>query len=175
MTCLGFRESSLAQARPNLKRFRVKQNPDNQNKKAEKQPQKANSNRDTHNTNTATSVKANDQTQTINHRPETSNVCAPMTWWEKEPEKFDGKAIDWKDYIVHFEKTAAWNQWSEIEKAQQLSMSLRGVPQKLLGDLSPEVTNDYTKLKDTLAQRFNPKERVTAYRCEFRTRTRRQG
>ena len=51
-------------------------------------------------------------------RPETSNVRAPITRGEKEPKKIDGKAIDWKDYIVQFEKTAAWNQWSEIEKAQ---------------------------------------------------------
>ena len=32
--------------------------------------------------------------------------------------------------------------------------------------------NDYTELKRVLGQRFNPKERVTAYRCEFMARVR---
>ncbi|CAC5412090.1 unnamed protein product [Mytilus coruscus] len=94
---------------------------------------------------------------------------------EKEPEKFDGKSVDWKDYIVHFEQAAKWNNWTESEKVQQLSMSLRGTAQKLLGDLKYSVVNDYTALKDVLAQRFSPKERVTAYRCEFRARKRKPG
>ncbi|VDI07463.1 Hypothetical predicted protein [Mytilus galloprovincialis] len=29
---------------------------------------------------------------------------------EKEPDKFDGRNVDWQDYIVHFEQTAIWNQ-----------------------------------------------------------------
>lgn len=94
---------------------------------------------------------------------------------EKEPEKFDGKSVDWKDYIVQFEQVAAWNNWTEFEKAQQLSMSLRGTAQKLLGDLDCSVVNDYTLLKSMLAQRFNPKERVTASRCEFAARKRKTG
>lgn len=91
---------------------------------------------------------------------------------EKEQEKFDGKSVDWKDYIVHFEQAARWNHWTEREKAQQLSMSLRGAAQKLLGDLSEQDVNDYYALKTILSQRFNPRERVTAYRCEFRARKR---
>ena len=51
-------------------------------------------------------------------------------------------------------------------------MILRGDAQKLLGDLTFSVVNDYTELKRVLGQRFNPKERVTAYRCEFRARVR---
>lgn len=94
---------------------------------------------------------------------------------EKEPEKFDGRNVDWKDYIVHFEQCASWNNWTNFEKAQQLAMSLRGTAQKLLGDLKPEFVHNYDSLKTILAQRFNPKERVTAYRCEFRTRLRKSG
>lgn len=44
----------------------------------------------------------------------------------EEPENYNGKSIDWKDYIVHFEQTARWNSWTDCEKNQQLSMSLRG-------------------------------------------------
>ncbi|KAL3885399.1 hypothetical protein ACJMK2_025462 [Sinanodonta woodiana] len=53
---------------------------------------------------------------------------------EKEPDKFDGKNVEWQDYIVHFEQVAYWNNWNKIERAQQLAMSLRGVAQRLLDD-----------------------------------------
>ncbi|CAC5391537.1 unnamed protein product [Mytilus coruscus] len=118
------------------------------------------------------SPKVSDQSDTVESKGKTGRSKTQITRREKEPEKFDGKSIDWKDYIVHFEKMAVWNQWNECDKAQQLSMSLRGSAQKLLGDLPPEIVNDYSNLKSTLSQRFNPKERVTACRCEFRTRTR---
>ncbi|CAG2241344.1 unnamed protein product [Mytilus edulis] len=98
----------------------------------------------------------------------------PISRREKEPEKFDGKSTDYKDYMVHFEQTATWNGWSDDEKAQQLTMSLRGSAQKILGDLKAEQLKNYEELKKILCQRFNPKERVAAYRCEFRTRIRRQ-
>lgn len=99
---------------------------------------------------------------------------APLMRREKEPDKFDGKSVDWQDYIVHFEQTARWNHWSEIEMAQQLSISLRGTAQKLLGDAKPEILNNYNQLKEMLNQRFAPKERVTAYRVEFNSRMRKK-
>jgi hypothetical protein len=98
----------------------------------------------------------------------------PMTRREKEPEKFDGKSVDWQDYIVHFEQVAAWNGWSEREMTQQLVMCLKGTAQKLLGDLETHQF-DYLEFKNILAQRFHPPERETAYRCEFRTRRRQKG
>ena len=98
----------------------------------------------------------------------------PLVRREKEPDKFDGKSIDWQDYIVHFEQTAQWNGWDDESKAQQLCMSLRGTAQKLLGDAKPSVLSNYALLKEMLTRRFAPKERITAYRCEFNTRTRRK-
>lgn len=50
---------------------------------------------------------------------------------EKEPDKFDGKSVEWQDYEKHFEQVALWNGWSEREKATQLVMSLRGVAERL--------------------------------------------
>jgi hypothetical protein len=94
---------------------------------------------------------------------------------ETQPDKFDGKVVDWRDYVVHFEQVATWNGWSDVEKAQQLTMSLRGTAQKLLGDLTPEQLNNYSTLKYVLEQRFSPIEREAAYRCEFRTRKRQRG
>ncbi|KAL4218975.1 hypothetical protein ACF0H5_021561 [Mactra antiquata] len=87
-----------------------------------------------------------------------------------QPDKFDGKSTEWRDYIVHFESVSNWNGWGTSEKAQQLVMSLRGTAQKLLCELTPELTSDYDKLKEILMNRFNPPERETAYRCEFRNR-----
>jgi hypothetical protein len=55
----------------------------------------------------------------------------------KEPEKFDGQSTDWQDYFVHFENVARWNNWSNIEKAQQLVMSLKGNAQRLLSEFNP--------------------------------------
>ena len=43
---------------------------------------------------------------------------------EKEPDKFDGRNVEWRDNIVHFEKSAMWNNWHDSEKAQQLAMCL---------------------------------------------------
>ena len=91
---------------------------------------------------------------------------------EKEPDKFDGRNVEWRDYIVHFEKVAMWNNWHDSEKAQQLAMCLRGQAQKLLGQLRPSELNDFEQLKRVLTQRYDPQERSVAYRCEFRSRKR---
>ena len=93
---------------------------------------------------------------------------------EKEPDKFDGRNVEWRDYIVHFEQVSAWNTWSDIEKAQQLAMSLRGQAQKLLGELKQGEIHKYEDLKKILSQRYDPQERSVAYRCEFRTRKRKK-
>ena len=92
-----------------------------------------------------------------------------------EPETFDGtSSAEWAEYIIHFEQIAEWNKWSNIQKAKMLSIKLRGEAQKLLGSLSPDQYNDYEILKTTLSHRFNPQERESAYRCEFRNRRRKK-
>lgn len=94
----------------------------------------------------------------------------PLYRKPKEPDTFDGKSTDWPDYIVQFEKVAAWNYWDIFESAQQLVMSLRGIAQKTVSELNPYQLNDYYFLKRTLGQRFNPIERETAHRFEFKNR-----
>jgi hypothetical protein len=49
-------------------------------------------------------------------------------------------------------------------------MSLRGPAQKLLSDLNPIQIHNYQYLLTVLSRRFNPAERETAYRSEFRNR-----
>lgn len=91
---------------------------------------------------------------------------------EKEPDKFDGRSVEWKDFIVQFEHVSLWNRWSVHEKAQQLVMCLRGSAQKMLGDLTYNELNNYDILKSVLSNRFSPAERVFSYRSEFRNRRR---
>lgn len=57
---------------------------------------------------------------------------------EKEPDKFDGRLVEWKDFIVHFEQVSSCNRWTYDEQGQQLVMCLIGEAQKLLGDLTVE-------------------------------------
>ena len=91
-----------------------------------------------------------------------------------EPETFDGSAsgVDIAEYLIHFEQIADWNKWNNDQKAKMLVIKLRGEAQKLLTTLSYLQVMDYSALKQSLIQRFNPKEREITYRCEFRTRIR---
>jgi hypothetical protein len=91
---------------------------------------------------------------------------------ERNPEKFDGDKIEWPDYYKHFETVANWNRWGDQEKAMQLVMSLQGEALRVLGDLSLETQNDYDTLIDELTRRFNPAERESAWKLEFRNRIR---
>ena len=49
-------------------------------------------------------------------------------------------------------------------------MSLRGQTQKILSELSVEQFKSYEQVRDFIGRRFNPVERETAYRCQFRNR-----
>ena len=58
--------------------------------------------------------------------PKNLSVCTrEIVRRERNTDAFDGRSNDWKDYLAHLEQTTAWNKWTEQEKAQQLSMSLR--------------------------------------------------
>ena len=93
---------------------------------------------------------------------------------QKDPDTYDGKNVEWPDYICHFEQVGLWNGWSENEMAAQLAMCLRGSAQRVLSEISREELFNYEKLKFSLTQRFCPPERETAYRCEFRNRRRKK-
>ena len=75
---------------------------------------------------------------------------------------------EWADYIIHFDQCSAWNQWTEPQKAQMLTIHLRGEAQKLLSSLTESQLGDYSKLKTTLTDRYDPKEKESLYRCQFR-------
>lgn len=93
----------------------------------------------------------------------------------KEPDVYNADNTEWPDYLCHFEQVAMWNEWTDAEKATQLSMSLRGRAQRVLSELSYRELGNYSELKCALTQRFSLPERETAHRCEFRTRRRKSG
>ena len=87
---------------------------------------------------------------------------------------YDGKNVEWPDYICHFEQVAHWNGWSKQEMATQLSMSLRGIAQRAFSKITSDVLFHYESLKFALSQRFCPPERETTFRCEFCNRRRKR-
>ncbi|XP_071139789.1 uncharacterized protein [Mytilus edulis] len=113
----------------------------------------------------------------VKHTSSLDNLPKPVTLHEKrivrrekEPQSFDGKTIDWQDYLVHFEQVAEWNEWNDLERAKQIVMSIRGPAQKILSTLSKQDLGNYNKIKESLNNRFNPREKEAAYVCEFEAR-----
>ena len=108
------------------------------------------------------------------------STCTPnSTSFSKKhvyPDNFDGSGkTEWSDYIVHFEQCANWNQWSDLQKAQMLSIHLRGEAQRLLSGLTVAQLTNYHAMKQVITDRYEPKEKDVAYRCQFRYRKRDKG
>ena len=94
---------------------------------------------------------------------------------EKEPDKFDGDSVEWKDFLVLFEQVSDWNRWSYQEKAKQLAVYVRCEAQKLQGDLTAGQRSDNDNLRSIPTKRFNPKELVIVHRSEFKSQKHRHG
>ena len=89
---------------------------------------------------------------------------------ERIPEPFHGSKTDLNDYLATFDMTAKWNGWSYTEKGTNLSMSLRGNAQQILQDLTADEREDYEVIVNALKRRFEPDERESQRRLEFRNR-----
>ena len=96
-----------------------------------------------------------------------ANSCLMMERKAKEPQTYDGTS-DFKDFILHFEQVAIWNKWTDIEKAQQLVMCLRGHTQNILSDLTLGQMNKYSEVRAAVERRFDPPGREAAYKRELR-------
>ena len=95
---------------------------------------------------------------------------------EVHPDNFDGTGkTEWSDYLVHFEQCAKWNQWSDAQKVQMLSIHLRGEAQRLLSGLTVAQLGNYDAIKQILSDRYEPKQKDVTYRCQFRYRKREKG
>ena len=102
--------------------------------------------------------------------------ATPYSKKEVHPDNFDGSGkTEWSDYLVHFEQCAKWNQWSDAQKAQMLSIHLCGEAQRLLSGLSVAQLGNFDAIKQIISDRYEPKEKDVAYRCQFRYRKREKG
>ena len=86
------------------------------------------------------------------------------------PDHFDGTK-SWRDYRVHFEVCAEVNNWTEVQKASFLSVSLRGRAQQVLTDLGINKRRNYTELLAALESRFNPTNQTLYYRVQLKSKT----
>ena len=93
---------------------------------------------------------------------------------ERIPDTFAGVKTELKDFICHFETVARWNGWNEEEKGANLAISLRGSAQQVLRDLSEGEREDFSAILRALERRFDPGERESLKRLEFRNRQRRR-
>ena len=87
------------------------------------------------------------------------------------PDQYDGRG-SWADYIAHFEICCEINGWTPQQRAQYLSVSLRGSACQVLGTLPQGRRRDYRELVTALGRRFNPENQSELYRVQLRNRGR---
>jgi len=90
---------------------------------------------------------------------------------ECRPNAFDGRSVDFNDYIAHFEIVAEWNRWHYNDMALQLCMHLSGRALSELAELPPFVRQDYSTLKSSLAKRFSHTEHTMTYQSTLAQKT----
>ncbi len=100
------------------------------------------------------------------HRPEHQRHMVP--------DKFDGKTMEWADYLVHFEIVSEVNGWQGRIKAMQLAGSLTGRARHVLSGLPGEEYSHWGRLTARLAQAFDPPHQEEAHRNALRMRCRRK-
>lgn len=83
------------------------------------------------------------------------------------PLKFDGIS-PFETFLAHFSNCAEHNQWNEADKLSWLKSSLIRNAGQVLWDSSIESTNTFTKLVDTLTNRFGGSKQTDKYRMELR-------
>ena len=82
---------------------------------------------------------------------------------------FDG-SDPWPEYEAHLEEYAKYYQWTDQQKAMNLSVSLRGNARSILLDLPAEDRQDYRTLAGALKQHFCPAEKIFVYQAELQNR-----
>ena len=91
-----------------------------------------------------------------------------------QPDKFDG-SVGWQDYITHFEICAEINEWSDVQKATHLAVSLQGPALELLCDMPHDMRHSYVQLAQNLSARFGSQGRTDLLRTQLKSRVRRSG
>ena len=86
-----------------------------------------------------------------------------------KPATYDGKGL-WNDYLSHFESVSLLNRWTETEKGLYLAASLRGQALGILGNQPRDDRQNYTRLVQSLQDRFAPSNQTELYRSQLRER-----
>ena len=93
----------------------------------------------------------------------------------KEAPVFDDSKLEWRDYLGLFGMVAAWNEWTDQQKALQLAMSMSGSAQKFVLRLPADTVRSFKDLVAALTRRYEPKEREANCMAEFQGRQRQLG
>ena len=93
---------------------------------------------------------------------------------EKKPETYSGKD-DLEDYLTHFERVTAYNEWDDDEAGAQLAMALTGAARQVWVDSGIRDSVSYKTLSTVLRDRFQPKGQEDYYQSCFHSRRREKG
>ena len=89
------------------------------------------------------------------------------------PDHYDEKT-SWTEYLGHFEICAELNEWSNLQKAQYLCVSLRGAAAQVLRSMPREQLHVYRDVVRALNRRFNPENQTELFRAQLKNRHQRQ-
>jgi hypothetical protein len=88
------------------------------------------------------------------------------------PDRFDENTMSWPDWIRHFETVSSYNEWNDIDKADNMVLSLQP---SYLGEIPEHKMRDYIALKQWLSHRFDPTEQELSWKVKFRCRSYNKG
>lgn len=96
-----------------------------------------------------------------------------MTKTVQRAPPFDGRS-DWEAYKTQFEMLATVNNWSEVEKATYLAVSLKGSALTVLSNIPRDNLYNYSSLVTALEARLGSSHQAELYRIKLKNRTRRR-
>ena len=96
----------------------------------------------------------------------------PRKWMK--PDKFSGTGSV-ETFLAQFDICAAYNGWTDKDKAAHLKCCLTGVAGQLLWDTGRPDALTYSELREKLRRRFGSDDQQEKFQAELRARRRRKG
>ena len=90
------------------------------------------------------------------------------------PNDYSGSS-SFKDWLIHFKLCKELNNWSNERACLFLAIKLKGSALQVYSTLDDSVKNDFSKLVDTLTDRFDPLRDTGVYWSQLRSRVRKDG
>lgn len=91
-----------------------------------------------------------------------------------KPDKFSGTGSV-ETFLAQFDICAAYNGWTDKDKAAHLKCCLTGVAGQLLWDTGRPDALTYSELREKLRRRFGSDDQQEKFQAELRARRRRKG